>query len=168
VPQIVPDVVAGRVAMFIGANYQAPSLEQQVPGGFINNWGVAPIPSEDGSSHGTFAGGWLWSIFTKDAQKADAATSFAIQAFVGDEGMARWCSIGGYLPTRDAAFSNPAYQGNAYTPTFRDHLNKYSATFPPTTRWNDISGALETAIGSVVSGSQPADAALQDAVASLK
>jgi multiple sugar transport system substrate-binding protein len=84
--------------------------------------------------------------------------------FVGDEGMARWCDIGGYLPPRKSVFDIPAYEGNRYTDIFRDHLNNFARSRPASDAYQEISTALQIAVTQVVSGAEPPEQALKTAV----
>lgn len=159
------DVAAGRVAMFLGGNWQAAALDNLVKGeDFFTTWGVAPIPTLSGEKPVTSAGGWVWATFADDAAKAAAGMDWVTRTFVSDAGMAAWCSAGGYLPPRQSIYDHPDYQRNPFTPTFRDHLANYAKTRPGDRKYLEVSTNLQIALSSVASGSASADEALDGAL----
>jgi multiple sugar transport system substrate-binding protein len=163
------DVASGRTAMFLGGNWQVNLLKEIIGAEqFVSQWEVAPIPSmEGGDNHATTAGGWVWGVFAEDEEKQRAGVDFLTSAFVSDQGMAGWCSIGGYLPPRQAVFEVPDYRGNEYTDTFREHLNRYARNRPAAETYQDISTALQVAVGQVVSRDASPEQALETAVRSV-
>lgn len=163
------DVASGQTAMFLGGNWQV-GLLQEIIGAeeFVEQWAVAPIPSMSGSEHATTAGGWVWAVFTEDEAKQEAGVDFLNATFVGDEGMAGWCNVGGYLPPRESVFEVSAYEGNEYTDTFREHLEQYARNRPPAEVYQDISTELQVAVSNVVSGEAGPEQALDDAVRAVR
>jgi len=163
------DVASGRTAMFLGGNWQVNLLKEIIGAEqFVSQWEVAPVPSmEGGPNHTTTAGGWVWGVFPEDEEKQRAGVDFLKTAFVSDQGMAGWCSIGGYLPPRQAVFELPDYRGNEYTHTFREHLNRYARNRPAAETYQDISTALQVAVGQVVSRDASPEQALETAVRSI-
>lgn len=162
------DVASGNTAMFLGGNWQV-GLLKEIMGAeqFTSRWAVAPIPSRSGSEHATTAGGWMWGIFSEDQQKQQAGVDFLVSAYVGDEGMAGWTNVGGYLPPRENVFDVPAYEGNEYTDTFREHLDQYARNRPPAETYQEISTAMQVAVTQVVSGEASPEQALQTAAQSV-
>lgn len=163
-----PDVAAGRVAMFLGGNWQAAVLNNLAPKkDFFDTWGVAPIPTISGGGNKTTAGGWVWAGFTKDQKVLDAGIEWVTQAFVSDEGMANWCTLGGYLPPRQSVYDNAAYVQNPFTPTFRQHLKDYAKVRPAVAKYPTVSEAMQVALSSVAAGSSEPKKALDDALAKI-
>ena len=162
------DINAGAVGMFLGGNWQVGILKE-VTGEeeFTSTWGVAPIPSLDGGTHSTTAGGWIWGIFAGDEAKKRAAVDFLLYTFVGDRGMAGWCNAGGYLPPRQSVFDLSEYQGNEYTETFREHLDKYARNRPASEAYQNISTAMQVAVASVITEDASPEQALETAVRSV-
>ena len=159
------DVVAGRVAMFVGGSWQASALNNALPAkDFFDTWAVAPIPSISGDRHVTTAGGWVWAAFSENPYEVESGIDWVIRAYVGDDGMAAWCTAGGYLPPRQSVYANPAYKQNPFTPTFRDHLATYSRTRPGARKYLDVSNSLQIALSSVASRTVSADRALDQAL----
>jgi multiple sugar transport system substrate-binding protein len=160
-----PDVVAGRVAMFVGGSWQASALAKATTGGdFYRDWDVAPIPSLSGDRHVTTAGGWLWSAFSADRDRADVGIDWVTEAFVSETGMARWCGAAGYLPARESVYDNPAYHQDPFTATFRDHLSRYARTRPADRKYLEVSSAMQIALSAVASGASDAGQALDAAL----
>lgn len=159
------DAAASSAAMFLGGNWQV-GLLQEIMGEeeFFSTWGVAPIPSQSGDDHATTAGGWAWGVFAGDDAVRQASVDFLKATFIGDEGMAQWCTIGGYLPPRKSVFDIPTYEGNRYTDTFRDHLNNFARSRPASEAYPEISNALQIAVTQVASGAESPEQALQIAV----
>jgi multiple sugar transport system substrate-binding protein len=161
----IPDVASGRVAMFLGGNWQAATINNLLPHkDFFTTWGVAPIPSVSGERHATAAGGWVWAGFTSDPARLATGMDWVIDTFVGDAGMAAWCSAGGYLPARQSVYDLPAYKQNPFTPIFRRHLAELSRTPPGVRKYLTTSSTLQIALSSVASGSSDADRALDAAL----
>ena len=154
------DMASGKIAMCVGGNFQVPQLAQIIGSQkFYSQWGIAPIPSSDGTSHATTAGGWIWAVFTKDKTKQKAAVDFVGNAFVNDQGMAGWDNVGGYLPTRTRVYTLPSFTLNPFTSTFQQHLHQYAHVRPAVQGYQDLSTQLQVAVGNIVSGSQtPSDA----------
>lgn len=159
------DAASGQTAMFLGGNWQV-SLLKEIMGEerFTRQWGVAPIPSRSGEEHATTAGGWAWGVFAENEDKRRAAVDFLRAVFVGNEGMAQWCNVGGYLPPREPVFEVPAYRTDEYTDTFREHLENFARNRPSAESYTDISTALQVAVTQVVSGEASPERALQTAV----
>jgi len=159
------DVVAGRVAMFLGGNWQAAALNNlDKSKSFFDTWDVAPLPSLAGGDPVTSAGGWVWAAFADDPAKVQAGMDWVVRAYVDDAGMAAWCTRGGYLPPRQSVYEHPAYEQNPFTPVFREHLARYARTRPGARKYLDVSAALQVALSSVASGSNEPAAALDDAL----
>jgi multiple sugar transport system substrate-binding protein len=151
--------------MFVGGSWQASALNNALPAkDFFDTWAVAPVPSISGERHVTTAGGWVWAAFSDNPYEVEAGIDWVIRAYVGDDGMAAWCTAGGYLPPRQSVYANPAYKQNPFTPTFRDHLARYSRTRPGARKYLDVSNSLQIALSSVASRAVGADQALDQAL----
>jgi multiple sugar transport system substrate-binding protein len=157
------EVATGKVAMFLGGNWQASQIKNILGEEEFKKWAVAPIPHEEGGQFATTAGGWAWGVFAKDKEKQKAAVDYLVQSFVGKEGMAQWSNIGGYLPTRKSVYETETYEGNKFTNTFREHLDQYAKMRPSSEAYPEISAQLQIAASSVVSGSKSPEQALNDA-----
>lgn len=159
------DIVAGRVGMFIGGNWQAAALDNLMPDtDFYSEWGVATIPTISGEDPVTSAGGWVWAGFTEDDEAFEAGMDWVERTFVSDEGMAAWCSIGGYLPPRESIYDQDLYVQGPFTDTFREHLANYARGRPGERKYLQVSNSLQVALSSVASGDAEADRALDSAL----
>jgi multiple sugar transport system substrate-binding protein len=78
--------------------------------------------------------------------------------------MARWCSLGGYLPPRQSVYDHPQYQKNPFSPAFREHLATYSRGRPSTRKYLEVSNSMQIALSSVAAGDAEPDQALDDAL----
>lgn len=162
------DVVAGRVSMFVGGSWQAATLDNALGDeSFFDTWGVAPIPSLTGERHVTTAGGWTWAGFAEEPRLLTTGIDWVVQAYVSDEGMAAWCTAGGYLPPRQSVYDHPAYEQNPFTPVFRDHLAELSRTRPAARRYLPVSSSMQISLSAVAAGSTGAADALDQALARL-
>lgn len=161
-----PDVVAGRVAMFLGGSWQAATLDSLMKDtDFFREWGVAPLPvAGSGSRPASATGGWMWAAFTDDDEKLAAGLDWVNSTYVGDKGMATWCSLGGYLPPRQSLYERDDYQRNPFTPVFRDHIARYGRNRPGERKYQDVSRTLQIALSSVASGTAGATQALDQAL----
>jgi multiple sugar transport system substrate-binding protein len=158
------DVVAGRVAMFVGGNWQAAALNNLLPNkDFFTRFGAAPIPSVTGQ-HVTSAGGWVWGGFTDDDRRLDAGLDWVMRTFVSDAGMASWCTLGGYLPPRQSVYELPQYKSNPFTPVFRQHLATLARARPSARKYLQVSNSMQIALSSVAAADAEPDRALDDAL----
>ncbi|WP_158889639.1 extracellular solute-binding protein [Amycolatopsis anabasis] len=163
-----PDVIAGNVAMFLGGSWQGADLQNLVKGAdFAREWGAAPVPSRSGDNHRCVAGGWTWASFAEDPEVVRQSMKLVLDAYTGDEGMAKWCTLGGYLPTRESVYDHPDYHGDAFTPVFREHLRRYARVRPLRREYQQVSGAMQIALSSVTSLSKEPEEAVDAALAQI-
>jgi len=161
------EVAAGKVAMFLGGNFQVAQLSSIIGAEGMAKWGVARIPQKAGAKNATSAGGWSWGIFTKDPAKQKAAFDLILKAYVGTEGMGGWTSVAGYLPTRKSVYTSPSYKPDAYSELFKTILESDGRVRPPADIYPQISTEMETALSAVVSGTKTPEKALDDAWAAV-
>lgn len=103
------EVSTGKTAMFLGGSWQAAFL-QGLLGDDFENWEVTSVPMLEGAEKASSAGGWVWGIFTEDADKKEAAFDFLVDTFIGEEGMGRFTSIQGSLPARQSVYDSEYYE----------------------------------------------------------
>lgn len=161
------DILAGKVGMFLhGSWFPGQYAALGGKGDFYEEWGVAPIPSASGTEFATIAGGWSYGMFVEDEPEVvKAAGEFVVDGWVGDEGMARWCSVAGFLPARTSVYDHPEYQTNPFTEVFREHLDKYARVRPADEGYAAVASALGAAASGVASGARSPEDALKDAIA---
>lgn len=161
------DVVAGRVAMFMGGSWQAAALNSAIKSkDFFTTWGVATLPTP-AQQQATAAGGWVWAAFTADPAKVRTGIDWVTKAYVDDAGMAAWCTAGGYLPPRQSIYDRPEYKQNPFTPFYRNELAQHARTRPAAPKYLEVSATMQIALSSVASGATTAGQALDAALARL-
>ncbi|MGI6641366.1 MAG: ABC transporter substrate-binding protein [Limnochordia bacterium] len=101
---------AGQYAMAFLHNTHAPSLEQQFPGQIGAM--LYPVP-EHGVTSATTAGGWIYSIFTDDPDKQQAAWDY-VSWMLSPEVMRAMCVEIGGLPTRRSVFDDPIFASELF------------------------------------------------------
>lgn len=159
-----PDIVAGRVAMFLGGSWQAALLDSLMKDSdFYRDWGIAPMPVISGEPVSA-TGGWMWAAFTDDAATLRTGLDWVHSAYLSDAGMATWCTLGGYLPPRQSIYDHPDYERSPFTSVFRDHLARYGRARPGDRKYQDVSLTLQIALSSVASGTADATEALDQAL----
>lgn len=156
------EVSTGKTAMFLGGSWQAAFL-QDLLGDDFEKWEVASVPMIEGAENTSSAGGWVWGIFTDDADKQEAAFDFLVDTFIGEEGMGRFTSIQGSLPARQSVYDSEYYEPGPFDEAFRASLETEAEVRPASNHYNEISVQLQTAISQVVSGSKTPEQALNDA-----
>lgn len=161
------EVAVGKLAMFLGGNFQVSQLKSIIGEEAMANWDVAPIPQKDAGAGATSAGGWAWGIFSKDPNVQQAGFDLIMDVYAGDEGMTQWTTIAGYLPTRKSIYDNPGYAKTEYTDTFKKLLDEQAQMRPSEPVYTDISLQLQTAISSIISGAKKPEEALNDAWTSV-
>ena len=101
---------AGQYAMAFLHNTHAPSLEQQFPGQIGAM--LYPVP-EHGVTSATTAGGWIYSLFTDDPDKQQAAWDY-VSWMLSPEVMRAMCVEIGGLPTRRSVFDDPIFASELF------------------------------------------------------
>lgn len=156
------EVSTGKTAMFLGGSWQTAFLQDLLDEDF-EKWDVASVPMIKDAERTSSAGGWVWGIFTDDADKQEAAFDFLVDTFIGEEGMGRFTSIQGSLPARQSVYDSEYYEPGPFDDAFRESLENEAEVRPASNQYNEISVQLQTAISQVVSGSKTPEKALNDA-----
>jgi multiple sugar transport system substrate-binding protein len=162
------EVASGKVAMFLGGNWQVKQIKELLGEEEAANWAVAPIPHAEGAEIATTAGGWAWGVFAEEEGKQQTAIDFLGDTFVSDEGMTAWTGAHGSLPVRKPVYELPDYEGSEYSEIFEQHLADYARSRPSADSYQKISTELQVAVSSVVSGSKTPEQALDDAWSAAK
>lgn len=157
------EAATGKIAMFLGGNWQVNQLQSIIGETELEKWEVAPIPYAPGAKAMSNSGGWVWSLFTKDPQKQELAFDLLATVYFNNTGMAKWTSVAGYLPTRKTVYDNPDYRSNRFTRAFRTILETGSKMRPVADIYPKISLELQIALSSVVSGAKTPEQAVNDA-----
>jgi len=155
------EIPQGNVAMAIDGSW--------LPGQWItgeNAWpeweqtiGFAPMPTQEGQAPGatSMSGGWLLSV---GANAADPQSAFDfISVALNKENALKYNTENSQIAVREDVASDPAYLD--YNPSFEFFSSLVPVTNfrPATPDYSQISGNIQTAVESVVTGTSPADAA---------
>ncbi|TNM67911.1 extracellular solute-binding protein [Streptomyces sp. NP160] len=155
------EIPQGKIAIAIDGSW--------LPGQWIsgdNAWpqwqetmGFAPMPTQTGQAPGStsMSGGWLLSVGANAPDK-QAAFDF-ISVALNKENALKYDTENSQIAVRKDVASDPAYTG--YNPSFEFFSSLVPVTNfrPATPDYSQISGNIQTAVESVVTGTSPADAA---------
>ncbi|MGQ7294931.1 extracellular solute-binding protein [Quadrisphaera sp. KR29] len=121
--------------------------------------GFAPMPTQTGQAPGatSMSGGWLLSVGANAPDK-QAAFDF-ISVALNKENALKYDTENSQIAVRKDVASDPAY--TSYNPSFEFFSSLVPVTNfrPATPDYSQISGNIQTAVESVVTGTSPADAA---------
>lgn len=163
-----PEIASGKVAMFLGGNWQIMNIRQLMGEEEAKKWDFALVPTPKGGKQCTTVGGWTLGTFTKDPVKQKAIVDFIKTVYAGKVGMTNWTSVAGYLPTRksvareatNAYYQDPAIQAFAA-------MTEYGRPRPGATIYPTISVELQVAISETIAGRKTPEKALDDAWAKV-
>lgn len=165
------DIVGGTVGIVYHGSW-LPTVYAGLTGGgdLSEQWAAAPIPSRDGQNFASLAGGWSYGAFIPESKSELLleAGKFLVDGFTGDAGAAKWCTIGGFLPTRSAVYDHPDFVPGAFTDSFRDLLDNYGKTRPADDAFAKVNTALQVALSSVASGTESPQEAVKRAIEQSK
>ncbi|MBS1302727.1 sugar ABC transporter substrate-binding protein [Loktanella sp. SALINAS62] len=140
---------AGSAAMVISGPWEIPRMSQDAD----FDWRVALLPVPEEGAERASALGEGDNVILANTDQPDAAFAF-LEFLYGD--MDRVWNDFGYLPASNVEVVDPKYP-EAYA-VFEESM-KYARTRGPSPEWPRISGAIQTAIQSALTGQQtPADA----------
>jgi multiple sugar transport system substrate-binding protein len=160
--QLTGAAIAGDVAMFLGGNWQLKDLESGLPPDEFAKWDIAPIPQADAATRSTGTGGWVWVVFARDPERQRAAIEF-IRSVEAPAHAARISEATGHLPVRRSVYRDfPIFSQDRWYRRFGEMLVDGHAR-PTVAIYPAISQQLQLAIGDVVSGAKPPEAALEAA-----
>jgi ABC-type glycerol-3-phosphate transport system substrate-binding protein len=147
----------GKIGMLNGAVFMRKGFIDPVDAKL--NYGVAPLPSKDGTSHRTLGVQDYLVAFKKSGGSNKPAVKKFLDFFYQKENAARFVSTEGFLSVTKSA-GDALSSGNrdaAYYKPFVDALS--DAEFAPTDdpAWAAVDGAVKQRIGSAVAGGDPAE-----------
>jgi len=164
--QLTGAAIAGDVAMFLGGNWQLKDLESGLSPDEFAKWDIAPIPQADAATRSTGTGGWVWVVFARDPERRRAAIEF-IRSVEAPAHAARISEATGHLPVRRSVYRDfPIFSQDRWYRRFGEMLVDGHAR-PTVAIYPAISQQLQLAIGDVVSGAKPPEAALDAAWAAV-
>lgn len=156
-----PRVFAGGYAMFNGGSWQINNIRNFSPK-IANLWKVADLPMPKGAKKSTTVGGFTYGIFTKDKEKKEAAWKF-IQHISSTDSQIILNKAEGGLPTRKSAYlKDPYFSKDPYYQAFMKML-EYGKPRPGVPIYFNISEQIQLAVGEVISESETAEKAIDDA-----
>lgn len=146
----------GKIGMLNGAVFLRKGFIDPVDGKL--NYGVAPLPSKDGSTHRTLGVQDYLVAFKKSGGSNKATVKKFLDFVYQKENAARFVSTEGFLSvTKSAGEALSSDSANAaYYKPFVDALA--GAEFAPTDNpaWAAVDGAVKQRIGTAVAGGDPA------------
>ncbi|MFI5061611.1 MAG: extracellular solute-binding protein, partial [Actinomycetales bacterium] len=142
--------VQGQIGMQVGL---PPTVGQIKDKNASLNYGIAPIPTKDGSSFTLGVADHLMA-FKNKTDKTASIKKF-LDYFYSSDVYTKWVTAEGFLPTTKSGAT--AMASNATIKPFLDLLP--SAKFYPSTNpnWTAAQGALQTQIGQLGQGAKPGD-----------
>ncbi|MCW2864910.1 MAG: transporter substrate-binding protein [Actinoallomurus sp.] len=116
------------------------------------NYGIAPLPSKDGSVHNTLGVVDVLNAFKNGGKNKDAVTKF-LNYFYQQQNYAKFLKLENFLPTTKSAGS--ALSSDPYYKQFVDALPQ--AKFAPTSNpaWSAVAGAVKQSMGTAVASGDP-------------
>ncbi|MDD3138587.1 MAG: sugar ABC transporter substrate-binding protein [Lachnospiraceae bacterium] len=160
-PWSIDNIANGVAAMQIGGTYMINAAEEYNKNG--HNISVAPLPSPDGKTYITAAGGQMMGVCSQ-SENIDAAADFVFWCFGSDDitNETKWCT--------EAKFAYPARQSviNANQDTFNVGLKKiftdfYSTATPEPKYASEVTEVLEDMLQQVMFGNANGKTAAEDA-----
>ncbi|MEO7015610.1 MAG: extracellular solute-binding protein [Leifsonia sp.] len=142
--------VQGQIGMQVGL---PPTVGQIKDKNASLNYGIAPIPTKDGSSFTLGVADHLMA-FKNKTDKTASIKKF-LDYFYSSDVYTKWVTAEGFLPTTKSGAT--AMASNATIKPFLDLLP--SAKFYPSTNpnWTAAQGAIQTQIGQLGQGAKPGD-----------
>jgi multiple sugar transport system substrate-binding protein len=116
------------------------------------NYGIAPLPSKDGSVHNTLGVVDVLNAFKNGGKNKDAVTKF-LNYFYQQQNYAKFLKLENFLPTTKSAGN--ALSSDPYYKQFVDALPQ--AKFAPTSNpaWSAVAGAVKQSMGTAVASGDP-------------
>ncbi|UUU30774.1 extracellular solute-binding protein [Streptomyces sp. CA-210063] len=142
----------GRIGMINGAVFMRKGFIDTVDKNL--NYGVAPLPSKDGTTHHTLGVQDYLVAFKKDEDKNPEAVKKFLDFFYQRKNASKFLSTEGVLSVAESA-GDALSSDAAYYKPFVDALS--GARFAPTDNpnWATVEGAVKQRIGTAVSSAEP-------------
>ncbi|MEV0775431.1 extracellular solute-binding protein [Streptomyces sp. NPDC050433] len=142
----------GKIGMLNGAVFMRKGFIDSVDKNL--NYGVAPLPSKDGSTHHTLGVQDYLVAFKKDEGKNREAVNTFLDFVYQKENASEFLSTEGFLSVTKSAGEALSSDADYYKP-FVDALP--GARFAPTDKpeWAAVEGAVKQRIGTAVAGGDP-------------
>lgn len=148
----------GRAAMMINGPWNVGPLRENAPD---LNWDVALIPKMDGGEYASILGGESFGIGSN--ANVDEIWDF-VEYMMEPDRYTEFLKGLGQLPADKEMAQDPYYQDDPVSKLFIEQL-ECARPRPTCAKYNEMSKALQTAIGSTFSGASSAQDALTEAAA---
>ena len=147
--------MAGNTAMILGGPWELPRMQTEAK----FDWRLALLPVKDGKDIKASALGGYDFVVPKGAHEVDGAFRF-IEFMSNPDILNEGWKSGRLAPRSDVVVAQPLWP-QAYA-IYREQLQSARARGPHP-QWPDISRAIQTAIQEALTGTKPANVALQEA-----
>jgi ABC-type glycerol-3-phosphate transport system substrate-binding protein len=141
----------GKIGMSIGGPFTRAGFIDPVKKDL--NYGIAPLPSKDGSVHNTLGVVDILAAFKNSGETNKPAVSKFLNYFYQQQNYAKFLKLENFLPVTKSA--GDALSADPYFKQFVDSLP--NAKFAPTSNpaWSAVAGAVKQNLGSSVANKDP-------------
>ncbi|SIQ86530.1 carbohydrate ABC transporter substrate-binding protein, CUT1 family [Rhizobium sp. RU35A] len=148
---------AGTTALFVGGNWQLAQLKSTLDAGDFANWTFSMLPGPTKEQRSTGTGGWTVASFSKDPAKVEMCANLAREIYMGPAN-----ALQEHLPTRADLYDKYPVFATEANKAFAAAL-KVGQARPGAPVYPEISNQIQIMMGKVLTGSQPTEAAVDDA-----
>lgn len=148
---------AGTTALFVGGNWQLAQLKSTLEAEDFANWTFSMLPGPTKDERSTGTGGWTVASLSKDPAKVEMCAALAREIYMGPAN-----ALQEQLPTRADLYDKyPVFATDA-NKAFAAAL-KVGQARPGAPVYPEISNQIQIMMGKVLTGTQPTEAAVDDA-----
>lgn len=148
---------AGTTALFVGGNWQLAQLKSTLEAEDFANWTFSMLPGPTGDERSTGTGGWTVASLSKDPAKVEMCANLAREIYMGPAN-----ALQEQLPTRADLYDKYPVFATEANKAFAAAL-KVGQARPGAPVYPEISNQIQIMMGKVLTGSQPTEAAVDDA-----
>lgn len=148
---------AGTTALFVGGNWQYAQLKTALEPDEFAKWTFSPLPGPKADQRSTGTGGWTVAAFSKDPAKVKVCADLAREVYMGPAN-----ALQEQLPTRADLYDKYEVFSSEANKTFAAAL-KVGQARPGAPVYPEVSNQIQIMIGKVLTGTQPTEAAVDEA-----
>lgn len=148
---------AGTTALFVGGNWQYAQLKSALEPAEFAKWAFSPLPGPTKDERSTGTGGWTVASFSKDQAKVKMCADLTREIYMGPAN-----ELQEQLPTRADFYEKYKVFSTEANKTFAAAL-KFGQARPGAPVYPEISNQIQIMMGKVLTGTQPTDAAVDEA-----
>jgi multiple sugar transport system substrate-binding protein len=148
---------AGTTALFVGGNWQMSQLKTTLEPEDLANWTFSALPGPTKDERSTGTGGWTVASFAKDPAKVEMCANLAREVYMGPAN-----ELQQQLPTRADLYDKYPVFSTPENKAFAEAL-KVGQARPGAPVYPEISNQIQIMMGKVLTGSQPTEAAVDEA-----